>query len=65
MGFDRYINEKIAQTRFAEDQRLAQTLCALERAEEERQGKQSAGNLWLSRLLRTFAIGRIPNLSAL
>ena len=65
MGLDRHTNEKIAQTRFAEDQRLAQTLRALEQAEGERQGKQSAGSRWLSRLLRTLAMGRIPNISAL
>ena len=65
MGLDRYTNEKLAQTRIAEDQRLAETLRTLERLEEERQGNQSIGNRYLSRLLRTLATARIPNLAAL
>jgi hypothetical protein len=65
MGLDRYINEKLALSRIAEDQRLAQTLRAYERLEEERQAKQSMARRWLSRLLRTLATGRIPNLNGL
>jgi hypothetical protein len=65
MGLDRYINEKLALSRIAEDQHRAQTVCAVERLEEERQAKQSMARRWLSRLLRTLATARIPNLHAL
>jgi hypothetical protein len=65
MGMDRYTNEKLALSRIAEDQRFAQALRAVEPLEEERQAKQPMASRLLSRLLRTVAVGRIPNLSAL
>jgi hypothetical protein len=65
MGLDRYINEKLALSRIAEDQRLAQTLRAFDRLEEDRHAKQSMAGRWWSRLLGALAAGGVPNLSAL
>ncbi len=65
MALDRHTSERLAYSHIAEDQRLAQTLRALDRAEEEQQPKQSTGNRWFSRLLRTLATARIPDLTTL
>ncbi len=66
MALDHYTHERLAYSRIADHQRLAEKLRAFERAEEERRHEEhSMSSRWFSRLLRPLAMGDIPDLNTL
>jgi hypothetical protein len=62
MALDHYIHERLAYSRIADNQRLADEQRALARLEEvRRQGLQPMSSRWFSRLLRLLAMGHISD----
>ena len=66
MALDHYTYERLAYSRIADNQRLAEEQRALERVEEGRRHEQPPmSSRWFSRLLRPLAMGHIPHLTTL